>query len=572
MKKITLLLLANIAIVLFITNSAKGQNIVPDSLFANKSRLVIPLSGATIGNFLLQPDGKIVYGGTATSISGDFAIAMMRFDECGILDPSFGTNGSLRHTFNVRNVGKAFALQSDGKIVCVGVEAPSNAGSQQRANVSRFNSDGTPDTSFNVTGSHSIFNAAGSFDSVLIMDDGKILCFGVFGSGLGSGIARFNTDGTLDTSFNTDGLAFFNSPFGYFLNTQGHLLPDGKMIVTSYTSTQTSSDRRLLAARFLPSGELDTTYGNNGYYYDAAIAVTGFFKPLTSVIDSNGNLLMSKNFDNTSFDILRLTPSGTLDSTFGTGGLVHYVSGGDTTGMQLFADGKILVRGSIPASPFTVSCGIRFLADGTPDSTFGANGLRVIEIKEAAGSQALNSLLVLPNGQWIAASTLGTSDGGFHFRKYGDLYNFPHISQSGTVLSTTGTGSYQWFLEGTAISDAINQTFTPTQNGNYTVMITDANGCTGTSSVFNVANLSVSSNSLDREISIYPNPSLGTVNIVTPKNLTIDKIEIVDILGKTVATKTTNTSQVDITEFSNGIYIFKIYSEESIFQKKIVKQ
>jgi len=572
MKKITLLLLANIAIVLFITNSAKGQNIVPDSLFANKSRLVVPLSGASGGNLLLQPDGKIVYGGTATSVSGDFAIAMMRFDECGILDPSFGTNGSLRHTFNVRNVGKAFAIQSDGKIVCVGVEAPSNSGSQQRANVSRFNSDGTPDTSFNVTGSHSIFNAAGSFDSVRIMDDGKIVCFGRFGSGLGSGIARFNTDGTLDTSFNTDGLAFFQGIFGFFEYTQGHLLPDGKMIVTSYTSTQASSDRRLLAARFLPSGEIDTTYGNNGVYYDAAIAVTGFFKPLTSVIDSNGNLLMSKNFDNTSFDILRLTPSGTLDSTFGTGGLVHYVSGGDTTGMQLFADGKILVRGSIPASPFTVSCGIRFLADGTPDTTFGANGLRVIDIREAAGSEALNSLLVLSNGQWIAASTLGTSDGGFHFRKYGDLFNFPHITRIGTILSTTGTGSYQWLLEGVAIDGAINQTFTATQNGNYTVVITDVNGCKGTSSVFNISNLSLNDNSINRKINIYPNPTTGIISISNEDNETIDKIEIVDILGKTVATKTENTSQVDITSLSNGMYVFKIYSGENVSIKKIIKE
>ena len=568
MKKITLLLLANIAIVLFITNSAKGQNIVPDSLFANKSRLVIPLSGATIGNFLLQPDGKIIYGGTATSISGDFAIAMMRFDECGILDPSFGTNGSLRHTFNVRNVGKAFAIQSDGKIVCVGVEAPSNAGSQQRANVSRFNSDGTPDTSFNVTGSHSIFNAAGSFDSVRIMDDGKIVCFGRFGSGLGSGIARFNTDGTLDTSFNTDGLAFFQGIFGFFEYTQGHLLPDGKMIVTSYTSTQASSDRRLLAARFLPSGEIDTTYGNNGVYYDAAIPVTGFFKPLTSVIDSNGNLLMSKNFDNTSFDILRLTPSGTLDSTFGTGGLVHYVSGGDTTGMQLFADGKILVRGTVPDGTFSAGCAIRFLADGTPDTTFGTNGLRVIDIKEASGSEALNSLLVLSNGQWIVAATSNE----FYFRKYGDFNNFPHITRNGTILSTTGTGSYQWFLEGVAIDGAINQTFTATQNGNYTVEITDANGCKGTSAVFILSNLSLNDNSINKKTNIYPNPTTGIISISNEDNETIDKIEIVDILGKTVATKTGNASQVDITSLSNGMYVFKIYSGENVSIKKIIKE
>ena len=323
MKTTTLLLIATITIGLFMTNTINGQNMVADSLFASNSLLTIPESGAAAGNFIQQPDGKIIYGGTVGGTENDFFISMLRFDECGILDTSFGTNGKVRHKFNQRNIGKAFALQADGKIVVTGVEAPSNAGSQQRANVSRFNSDGTVDTTFNVTGSHSVFNASGSFESVHIMEDGRIVCFGRFGSGLGSAIARFMPDGSFDTSFNSDGLAFFSSPFGYFSDVKGHVLADGKMIVTSYT-TDATSNWRYLAVRFLVSGELDTTYGNNGYYYDAALPISGYFYPLTSVIDSNGNLLISKSADNTSFDILRLTPEGILDNTFGTGGHVHY--------------------------------------------------------------------------------------------------------------------------------------------------------------------------------------------------------------------------------------------------------
>jgi hypothetical protein len=66
------------------------------------------------------------------------------------------------------------------------------------------------------------------------------------------------------------------------------------------------------------------------------------------------------------------------------------------------------------------------------------------------------------------------------------------------------------------------------------------------------------------------NSSIPNTRIITISNE--DKIEIVAILGKTIATKTENTSQVDISEFSNGIYIFKIFSGEAIFQKKIIKQ
>ena len=246
MKTKTILFLAIISLVMLMSNAINAQNIVPDSLFATNSRLTVPMTGATIGgassgNFLTQPDGKIIFGGTVNGPDNDFFIAMMRFDECGILDGTFGTNGTVRYKFNQRNVGKRYALQSDGKIVVVGTEAPSNAGSQQRANVSRFNSDGTPDTTFNVTGSHSVFNASGSFSSVHIMEDGRILCFGNFGSGLGSGIARFMPDGSFDTSFNTTGIAFFNSPFQYFGDVRGHVLSDGKMIVTSYTSDASSN-------------------------------------------------------------------------------------------------------------------------------------------------------------------------------------------------------------------------------------------------------------------------------------------------------------------------------------------
>ncbi|HWS59332.1 MAG TPA: T9SS type A sorting domain-containing protein, partial [Flavobacterium sp.] len=160
----------------------------------------------------------------------------------------------------------------------------------------------------------------------------------------------------------------------------------------------------------------------------------------------------------------------------------------------------------------------------------------------------------------------------FSFRKYGDMFNFPHITRNGTILSTTGTGSYQWFLEGVAIDGAINQTFTATQNGNYTVEITDANGCKGISSVFIISNLSLNDNSVNKKINIYPNPTTGLVTISNEDNLTIDKIEIVNVLGKTVATKTENTSQVDITSLSNGMYVFKIYSGENVSIKKIIKE
>lgn len=559
MKNFSLLLLANIASTLFMTNSTNAQNAVADLLFATNSKLIIPLSGAVSGNFILQPDGKILYGGTAASDGGDFSIAMMRYDECGILDSSFGINGNLRHNFNTRNVGNAYTLQSDGKIVCVGVQAPSTSGSQQRACVSRFNSDGSPDLTFNLTGTHPLLIASGRFYSVQVMDDGKIVCFGDFGGGLGAGVARFMPDGSLDATFNTDGIALYNAPgFGFFGNTRGFVLPDGKFLLSSYVS-DTTGNYHFMAFRLDTSGLLDSTYGVNGIYYDDLIPVSPFNFPLKSAMDTNGNLLLARSFNNTVFDILRLTPSGTLDPSFGNGGRVTYDSGATITGIQILSNRKILIRGL---------SNILFLPGGTPDEAFGIKGLRQFNFDNNIDIRTLDGLLELPNGQWITAFVANS----FLFKKYGNVSNFPHISQTGIELSTVGIGSYKWFLEGVAISDAMNQTFTPVQNGNYSVMITDINGCKGTSPVFSVTNLGLNENSINKKINIYPNPTTGMVTITNQDNFAIDKIEIVDTLGKTVSEETSSTSQIDISKFSKGIYILKIHSGKSVFQKKIVKQ
>lgn len=85
--------------------------------------------------------------------------------------------------------------------------------------------------------------------------------------------------------------------------------------------------------------------------------------------------------------------------------------------------------------------------------------------------------------------------------------------------------------------------------------------------------LNISENTITKlKINIFPNPTTGIVTISNEENLTIDKIEIVDILGKTVSVKTDNTSLVDISNFAIGIYIFKIYSGETVSIKKIIKQ
>ena len=557
--------------IILIAGTLRAQNTVPDSLFGINSKIVLQTIGGEVGgNFMLQPDGKIIYGGYDVG-QFDFQIDMMRFDECGEIDSSFGTNGQVRHKFSDRNLGLAYALQPDGKIVCAGVQAPSNSGSQQRACVSRFNSDGSVDNTFNLTGTHPIMIAAGRFHSVYVDADNKIVCFGQFGSGLGGGIVRFLSDGSLDTTFNTDGIALFRpAGFSFFSDTKGHLLPDGKFLMTSYAS-DANNVYHILAVRLDTAGVADTTYGTDGYYYDTLVPVNGFFHPFNSVVDANGNLLLSKSSDNTSFDILRLTPEGKPDITFGAGGHVHYNFDGTAGGIDVMADGKILVRAKLRIGNFGIGGGIRFLPDGTPDETFGPNGLRQFNLNNDSGTHWLDALLVLPNGKWIAA---GASD-GFLFKKYVDVSNFPHITQAIGVLNSTGTGDHEWYLDGQPILSATQNSYAFTQNGDYSVKITDAIGCTGMSSVFSVINVGINSIRNNSEISVYPNPSKGLYYFKGFSDLNKSaKVEVKNSIGQTVVVETGFKLEETLNLINSlpGIYYIRITDNLKSTTFKVIKQ
>ncbi len=185
----------------------------------------------------IQSDGYIVVAGYANPGSYDgFAVA--RYASDGFLDPSFGTGGLVTTDMSGNSdQGRSIAIQADGKIVVAGYAYDSGYDSFALA---RYNADGSLDISFG-TGGKVTTDMSGNSDrghSVAIQSNGKIVVAGyAYDSGYDSfAIARYNSDGSLDTSFATDGKVITdiagNSDQGHSLVIDG----DGKIVVAGHAS------------------------------------------------------------------------------------------------------------------------------------------------------------------------------------------------------------------------------------------------------------------------------------------------------------------------------------------------
>lgn len=214
---------------------------------------------------VIQPDGKILIGGTtqpAANAPNDFALA--RLNPNGSLDASFDADGKVITAVRTGNSDfiKGLALQPDGKIIAVGYTQDSNGASGA---IARYNSDGTLDASFGNKGI--LFDYARTLNSAAIQADGKIIALGVEDSGANSGFVlfRFLPDGTLDSSFDTDGKV--STSFLQSADAKSVLIQtDQKIVATGLTYVYTSNglNLNLAVARYNPNGSLDASFDADG--------------------------------------------------------------------------------------------------------------------------------------------------------------------------------------------------------------------------------------------------------------------------------------------------------------------
>ena len=394
--------------------------------------------GSDYATFLqIQSDGKYVASGYSMSVTGGIDMAIWRYNSDGTLDATFNSVGYVTHNGaaggNGHDIGTSLQIRSDGKYVVSGYSK--NAVGQADMAIWRYNSDGTLDTTFNSVGYVTHGGASGGTAynigySLQIQSDGKYVvggCSSSVGGDRDMAIWRYNSDGTLDTTFNSVGYITHDSAAGgsswddsYFLQIQS----DGKYVASGYSTNVTggTAGRDMAIWRYNSDGTLDTTFNSVGYVtHDGAAGGSGSDESRFLQIQSDGKYVLggwsTNAAGNKDMTIWRYNSDGTLDTTFNNVGYVIHdgAAGGngddEVWSLQIQSDGKYVAGGcSVNAAGDKDMAIWRYFEEGTVQFT----------LTDSSGAESVTSMqleltLSAISGKDVTvdyAVTGGTATGG----------------------------------------------------------------------------------------------------------------------------------------------------------------
>jgi uncharacterized delta-60 repeat protein len=349
-------------------------------------------------------DNKAIVVGTrlATGVApfgqGDFAVA--RYNSNGSLDTSFSGDGRLLTDFGGDDRATAVVKQSDGKIVVAGFTNP-GPGVAVKFAVARYNANGSLDTSFSGDGKQTISfgsNDAYAWDMKL-QGDGKIVIVGGVGNtdGTSTGnfaIVRLNTNGSLDTSFSGDGKQTVNFGTNPAAVARGvSLQSNGKIVVAGLAGIQGG------LARLNTNGSLDTSFSGDGkLMQNLGSDFPDYFFAVD--IQSDGKIVAGGSTGN-QMAVARYNANGSLDGSFDGDG-IKLGAAGRILDLKIQSTGKIVAAGSNQAGGGSQFRVVRFNSNGSADSSWAGDGVADTHFN-ANEPTAANALFFAPGGKVVVA-------------------------------------------------------------------------------------------------------------------------------------------------------------------------
>ncbi len=376
----------------------------------------------------VQADGKVVVAGRAAEHLGDFAL--IRLDRDGQLDPTFGDGGRVLTDFSgTADTAYALAIQPDGKIVAAGTTT--GAGTASDFALARYNADGSLDASFGTAGkvTTALGNDADTAYAIVLQADGKLVVGGDSNrssstTGIDFALVRYTAAGALDPTFGSAGIALTpivasggrDSIYALALQTV-----DGETRIVA-----AGGEGDFALARYTASGALDTTFGTGGKTSGIFGSTIGAAR---AVAITPAGAIAVAGHSNHDVALVQLTESGTLDPHFGTAGKVitklSTRNWDEAQALALDTAGKLVVAGWVyegggSAGDFALA---RYLTDGTLDPSFGTGGLVTTPVAAPSKPDQAMALAIqeddrVPTHRVIAAGYASTSNSDFAVTRY----------------------------------------------------------------------------------------------------------------------------------------------------------
>lgn len=413
-----------------------------DPAFSGDGIVTVDVGGGDVLQAVtLDEDNNIYAAGYAVTGAGPYKdICVVKFTPSGALDPVFGGDGIVTTDLgaNFDDMAYAISLQSDGKILVAG---STYDGTANKMCILRYRADGSLDPAFSDDGKL-VIDFGGPDDAargLTIMGDGSIYVGGYRMEEVTATMyrrnfaaVRVNINGDFDAAFGGDGqvATSFSSDrhaSGFAMGVQA----DGKVVMAGYSYVGTSANYQFALLRYNGDGTLDNSFDGDGMVLVPTGTILGEAYAIQIQVD-NKIVIAGKAYEgfDTDFALLRFNADGTLDNTFGTGGIVQTSFGtGEEesfTGLSMEWDGGIVATGYKGNGSDRETVIMRFLSNGSFDPTFGAGGMVSNDFSVEADQG--NAVLVQPDGKFLVA---GYYDGGAN----NDLAVMRYLSDPGSDVA-----------------------------------------------------------------------------------------------------------------------------------------
>jgi uncharacterized delta-60 repeat protein len=346
----------------------------------------------------------------------DPGLGIVRYNADGSLDIAFGESGIVSERTPQGGLDpEGLVIQRDGKILLAGTTSDL-ASATVGFGLARYNSDGSLDAAFGNAGRVLTLVGQGEADAhaVALQPDGSIL---VAGSGFADkggesefAVVRYTSSGSLDAGFGLGGMVLTSVGQSGGEARAIAVQPDGRMIVAGTAFATAEHDDAFAVTRYTPDGSVDPTFGNNGLAITELTTTPGPARGNAVVVEQDGTIVAagSGGGHDGSLALVRYTPSGSPSPT-----TTRLQSSAQGYALAAQPDGRLLVAGGVGSADGQAFCLTRYMPDGSLDATFGAGG--TVTTSFDGGGSGAHGLLVQPDDKIVL---VGAGSGGFAAARY----------------------------------------------------------------------------------------------------------------------------------------------------------